>query len=81
MLGHSLIVFQNTKHTGRQFKARKLVRNDFGPSPKVDTVPRFMSKEEGFYNFILKIIKIFILPDWLTEFIQVRLNICLDISS
>jgi hypothetical protein len=40
-----------------------------------------MSKEEGFYNFILKIIKIFILPDWLTEFIQVRLNICLDISS
>jgi hypothetical protein len=40
----------------------------------------FTSKEEGFYNFILKIIKIFILPDWLTEFIQVRLNICLDIS-
>jgi hypothetical protein len=23
-------------------KARKLVRNDFGPSPKVDTVPRFI---------------------------------------
>jgi hypothetical protein len=55
----------------------------FGPSPKVDTVPRFIyeSKEEGFYNFYIENYKnIYFLPDWLTEFIQVRLNICLDIS-
>jgi len=55
----------------------------FGPSPKVDPVPRFLyeSKEEGFYNFYIENYKnIFFLPDWLSEFIQVRLNICLDIS-
>jgi hypothetical protein len=55
----------------------------FGPSPKVDTVPRFIyeSKEEGFYNFYIENYKnIYFLPDWVTEFIQVRLNICLDIS-
>jgi hypothetical protein len=55
----------------------------FGPSPKVDTVSRFIyeSKEEGFYNFYIENYKnIYFLPDWLTEFLQVRLNICLDIS-
>ena len=55
----------------------------FGPSPKVDTVPRFIyeSKEEGFYNFYIENYKnIYFLPDWVSEFIQVRLNICLDIS-
>jgi uncharacterized protein YggT (Ycf19 family) len=55
----------------------------FGPSPKVDSVPRYIyeSKEEGFYNFYIENYRnIFFLPDWLSEFIQVRLNICLDIS-
>jgi uncharacterized protein YggT (Ycf19 family) len=55
----------------------------FGPSPKVDIVPRFVyeSKEEGFYNFYIENYKnIYFLPDWLSEFIQVRLNICLDIT-
>ena len=55
----------------------------FGPTPKVDIVPRYIyeSKEEGFYNFYIENYKnIFFLPDWLSEFIQVRLNICLDIS-
>jgi hypothetical protein len=39
----------------------------FGPAPKIDAVPRYIyeSKEEGF---------------WASEFLQVRLNICLDIS-
>jgi hypothetical protein len=34
----------------------------FGPSPKAETVPRYIyeNKEEGFYNFYIKIIKIFI---------------------
>ncbi len=55
----------------------------FGPTPKVETVPRYIyeSKEEGFYNFYIENYKnIYFLPDWLSEFIQVRLNICLDIT-
>ena len=55
----------------------------FGPTPKVDAIPRYIyeSKEEGFYNFYIENYKnIYFLPDWLSEFIQVRLNICLDIS-
>ena len=55
----------------------------FGPAPKVDPVPRYIyeSKEEGFYNFYIENYKnIYFLPDWASEFIQVRLNICLDIS-
>ena len=55
----------------------------FGPSPKVDSVPRYLyeSKEEGFYNFYIENYKnIYFLPDWLSEFVQVRLNLCLDIT-
>ena len=54
-----------------------------GPTPKVDAVPRYIyeSQEEGFYNFYIENYKnIYFLPDWASEFIQVRLNICLDIS-
>jgi hypothetical protein len=55
----------------------------FGPAPKVDVLPRYIyeTKEEGFYNFYIENYKnIFFLPDWISEFIQVKLNICLDIS-
>jgi uncharacterized protein YggT (Ycf19 family) len=55
----------------------------FGPTPKVDAVPRYIyeSKEEGFYNFYIENYKnIYFLPDWISEFIQVRLHICLDIT-
>ena len=55
----------------------------FGPAPKVDTVTRYIyeSKDEGFYNFYIENYKnIYFLPDWLSELIQVRLHICLDIS-
>jgi uncharacterized protein YggT (Ycf19 family) len=55
----------------------------FGPSPKVDSIPRYIyeSKEEGFYNFYIENFRnSFFLPNWLSEFIQVQLNICLDIS-
>lgn len=55
----------------------------FGPTPKVDAVPRYIyeSKDEGFYNFYIENYKnIYFLPDWLSEFIQVRLHICLDIT-
>ena len=55
----------------------------FGPVPKIDAVPRYIyeSKEEGFYNFYIENYKnIYFLPDIVSEFIQVRLHICLDIS-
>ena len=55
----------------------------FGPVPKVEPVPRYIyeNKEEGFYNFYIENYKnIFFLPDAISEFIQVKLNVCLDIS-
>jgi hypothetical protein len=54
-----------------------------GPSPKVEAVPRYIyeSKEEGFYNFYIENYKnIYFLPDWFSQFLQVKLNICLDIT-
>lgn len=56
----------------------------FGPVPKLETVTRYLyeSKEEGFYNFYIENYRnIYFLPDWLSEFIQIRLNICLDITA
>lgn len=55
----------------------------FGPAPKIDAVPRYIyeNNEEGFYNFYVENFKnMYFLPDWLSEFIQVRLDVCLDIS-
>lgn len=55
----------------------------FGTSPKPETIPRYIyeTKEEGFYNFYVENYKnLYFLPDSLSEFLQVRLNICLDIS-
>lgn len=55
----------------------------FGSAPKLNVVPRYIyeNKEEGFYNFYIENYRnIFFLPNWASEFIQVRLNICLDIS-
>ena len=55
----------------------------FGPAPKVEAVPRYIyeRKEEGFYNFYIENYKnIYFLPDWFSEFVQVRCNICLDIT-
>lgn len=55
----------------------------FGPAPKVDEVPRYIyeTKEEGFYNFYIENYKnIYFLPDWISEFLQVKLHICLDIT-
>ena len=43
----------------------------------MEAVPRYIyeSKEEGFYNFYIENYKnIYFLPDWLSEFIQVRLT-------
>jgi hypothetical protein len=55
----------------------------FGTAPRVDILPRYIyeTKEEGFYNFYIENFRnIFFLPDWFSEFLQVQLNICLDIS-
>ncbi len=55
----------------------------FGPSPKIEAVPRYPyeSIEEGFYNFYIENYKnIYFLPDWLSEFLQVRLGFCLDLT-
>ena len=55
----------------------------FGPTPKVETVAKYVyeSQEEGFYNFYIENYKnIYFLPDWLSQFIQVKLNICLDLT-
>jgi uncharacterized protein YggT (Ycf19 family) len=55
----------------------------FGPAPKVDAVTRYIyeSKEEGFYNFYIENYQnIYFLPDWLSEFLQVRFHLCLDIT-
>ena len=55
----------------------------FGPAPKVDVLQRYIyeTKDEGFYNFYIEDYRnIFFLPDWLSEFIQIKLNICLDIT-
>jgi uncharacterized protein YggT (Ycf19 family) len=55
----------------------------FGPTPKVEPVARYLyeNNEDGFYNFYIENYKnIYFLPDWLSEFIQVRLHLCLDIT-
>jgi hypothetical protein len=54
----------------------------FGPSPKAETVPRYIyeNKEEGFYNFYIDYKNIYFLPDWFSEFLQVKLHVCLDIT-
>jgi uncharacterized protein YggT (Ycf19 family) len=55
----------------------------FGPSPKIDEVPKYLyeNREEGFYNFYIENFQnIYFLPDWLSEFLQVRLNFCFDIT-
>lgn len=55
----------------------------FGPTPKTETIPRYIyeSTEEGFYNFYIENYKnIYFLPDWLSEFIQIRFNLAVDIT-
>jgi uncharacterized protein YggT (Ycf19 family) len=54
-----------------------------GTTPKVDTIPRYIyeSQEEGFYNFYIENYKnMYFLPDWFSEFLQVNLNFCLDLT-
>lgn len=55
----------------------------FGTIPKVEPIPRYIYENqlEGFYNFyVVYYQNIVFLPDWLSEFLQVRLNFCLDLN-
>ena len=55
----------------------------FGPTPKLDKIPRYFyeNKDEGFYNFYIENYRnSYFLPDWLSGFLQIHLNICLDIT-
>ena len=55
----------------------------FGTVPKVEPIPRIIyeSNQDGYYNFYIENYKnIFFLPNWLSEFLQVRFNFCLDIT-
>lgn len=53
-----------------------------GNSPRVSKFPRvFFSNSEGFYNFYtLNFRNLVTLPNWLSEFIQVHFNMCLDVT-
>nr|WPV76489.1 hypothetical chloroplast RF89 [Naviculales sp.]WPV76573.1 hypothetical chloroplast RF89 [Naviculales sp.] len=56
----------------------------FGPDPKPDVVTKvfYESKLEGYYNFYVENYKnLYFLPDYVSEFIQVRLHVCLDLTS
>lgn len=56
----------------------------FGPAPKVEPVGKYIyeSKQEGFYNFYVENYQnIYFLPDEVSEFIQIKLNVCLDLST
>jgi hypothetical protein len=54
-----------------------------GTVPKVEPIPRviYESSQDGYYNFYIENYRnIFFLPNWFSEFLQVRLNFCLDIT-
>ena len=54
-----------------------------GTNPKVDTIPRYIyeSQDEGFYNFYVENYKnMYFLPDWFSQFLQLNLNFCLDLT-
>lgn len=62
---------------------RTWVEMFFGTIPSIAKVSRtiYENADEGFYNFYIPNYKnIFFLPDFVSAFIQVQLNVCLDIT-
>jgi len=56
----------------------------FGTIPRMELIPRvdYIAKDEGFYNFYLIHYKnMYFLPDLISEFLQIKLNLCLDLTS
>jgi hypothetical protein len=52
----------------------------FGPSPKAETVPRYIENKEKDSIIFYRNKNIYFLPDWFSEFLQVKLHVCLDIT-
>lgn len=55
----------------------------FGAVPGVSTLDRhfYLNKTDGFYSFYIENYKnLFFLPNWFSEFLQVHLNFCIDIT-
>lgn len=62
---------------------QSLIEVFLGLIPRLHTLTRYFyqSDTDGFYNFYIRNYQnIFFLPDWLSEFLQIQLNYCLDIS-
>ena len=60
-----------------------LIETVLGTVPKVSEMTRviYESIDDGFYNFYVQNYKnTYFLPDWLSQFIQIRFNQCLDIQ-
>ena len=65
---------------GLPFTYREVI---FGSVPRVQEIPRtfYHSAETGFYSFYIENFRnVIFLPDELSEFLQIRLGYCLDIS-
>ena len=53
----------------------------FGARPHTFPIEKFpyQNDEEGYFNFyVINYKNLYFLPDWLSEFIQIHLNVCLD---
>jgi hypothetical protein len=63
--------------------AENLFQVMFGAIPAVQPLDRhfYLNKTDGFYSFYIENYKnLFFLPNWFSEFLQVRLNFCIDIT-
>jgi hypothetical protein len=63
--------------------AENIMQVFFGATPSVDPLKRifYESKTDGFYNFYIENYKnLFFLPNWFSEFLQINLNFCLDMT-
>lgn len=66
------------------FNAESWFEVIFGVYPKLNPIPKFIyeSKEEGFYNFyIINYKNLYFMPNILSEFLQVKLHVCLDLTT
>ena len=71
-------------HVAQTFSPpQNLIQALIGVIPKLSPVERviYESKEDGYYNFYIQNFRnLYFLPNWLSEFLQIRLNFCLDIT-
>jgi len=68
---------------GRQPQPTTWFEMIFGAAPKVESVLKIPieTEKDGFVSFYIQNYKnIYFLPDWLSEFLQVQLNLCSDLT-